>query len=494
MRVLLIYSNRSRIIEPVPPIGLSYVATAARAAGHDVRFLDFMVSHDPDSDLQAALDGFDPEVVGISVRNIDTVIPQNLSWQLGEAGALIGRIRQSGERVIVLGGSAISVIQAAALERLDADFAIIGEGEAAFPKLLDALENGEDASAIEGLCYRVGKKVFLNEPLRNRHFGPSGLEGWVRWSDYEKVGGTFAIHTKRGCPRHCIYCNYPAMEGREFRCREAVDVVDEIERVHAEVGPRTFEFTDTTFNLPSRHAAEICEEILRRNLKVNLSAVGVNPAGLTAEFLALMKRAGFRSMVISADAGNDAMLKNLQKGFCLRDVERAAVLVKQSGISSTWFFLLGGPGETEKTVDETLAFIETRLNSRKILPIVMTGIRILPGTPLALSLVRSGELASDRDLTRPTFYFSPRLEERWVLDRIHQSLARCPAIVHGGEESGSPAERLFYAALRKLGVAPPHMRFLPYFLKLPLLASLRERFTRVPTSPPGIMLPAVNSF
>jgi len=70
MHVLLIYSNRSRIIEPVPLIGLSYVATAAL---HDVRFLDFTASHDPDRDLQAVLDGFDTEVVGISVRNVDTV-------------------------------------------------------------------------------------------------------------------------------------------------------------------------------------------------------------------------------------------------------------------------------------------------------------------------------------------------------------------------------------------------------------------------------------
>lgn len=490
MRVLLIYSNRSRIIEPVPPVGLSYVATAVREAGHEVRFLDLMVSGDPDRDLVAALEGFDPGVVGVSVRNIDTVIPQNLNWQLGETGALLGRIRERGRRVIVLGGSAISVIRTAALERLDADFAIIGEGEASFPKLLDALERGRDFTAIEGLCYRAGGKVLLNEPVRNAEFGSSGMEGWVRWADYEKAGGTFAIHTKRGCPQRCLYCNYPAMEGREFRCREPSDVVDEIERVRAAAAPRTFEFTDTTFNLPGWHAAQICEEILRRNLKLNLSAVGVNPAGLTAELLDLMRRAGFRSIVISADAGNDTMLQNLQKGFCLRDVEEAARLVKKSGIPSTWFFLLCGPGETQETVDGTLAFIEAHLNSRKVLPIVMTGIRVLPGTPLALSLARSGELAADRDLSGPTFYFSPHVRERWVLDRIHQSIARCPAIVHGGEESGSPGERLFYSALQKLGVAPPHMRFLPCFLRLPLVPTLRAKWTRVPGSPAGITLSA----
>lgn len=477
MRVLLIYSNRSRVIEPVPPIGLSYVATATRAVGHDVRFLDLMTSRNPERDLEEVLGDFHPEVVGISVRNIDSVIAQNPSWQLGEAAGLIARIRKSGHQLIVLGGPAISVLESRALEILDADFAIIGEGESSFPELLRAIENRTGFSGIAGLSRREEGRILTNPPEPRAEFGASGMEQWTRWKDYNRSGGPFAIHTKRGCAMSCIYCNYPSMEGRAYRCRDAAGIVDEIERVKKAVNPRTFEFTDTTFNLPTAHASAICEEILRRNLRVNLSAVGVNPLGMDRELLDLMKRAGFVSMIVSADAGNNTMLRNLRKGFTLDDVKRAAGLIRASGIHNTWFFLLGGPGETEGTVRETLAFAEEHLNYRRCLTIVMTGIRILPGTPLAESLRESGSILPDADLSAPAFYFSPGLSERRVLDLISESIRRCPTIVHGGEQGGSPAERLFYRVIQMAGGAPPYMRFLPQFLSLPFVPQLRAAQT-----------------
>lgn len=493
VRVLLIYSNRSRIIEPVPPIGLSYVATATRKAGHEVRFLDMMVSHNPTGELEKALADFDPEVVGISIRNIDTVIPQRLAWSFGESAQLIAKIRESGKRIIVLGGSAVSVVKAAALEHLDADFAIVGEGEVAFPQLLQALENHAPYAGTDGLCFRENGRIGQNPPRREKTFGASGMQDWIRWKEYDRGGGPFSIHTKRGCPLHCLYCNYPVMEGPGFRLREATDVVDEIEQVKKDSDPRAFEFTDTTFNLPVSHAVSICEEILRRKLKVTLSAVGVNPLGVTRELLDLMKRAGFVSIVISADAANDTMLRNLQKGFTMDDVRRTARWVRESGISNTWFFLFGGPGETRDTVEQTLRFVEKELNCRRCLTIAMTGIRILPGTPMAQLLIRQGLLPENPDLTRPVFYFAPDLSERWVLDRIHESIARCPTIVHGGEEKGSFAEKMFYRALRLMGAAPPYIRFLPYFLSLPLLPTLRSKATRVPKSDPGLFVAPISS-
>jgi len=489
MRVLLIYSNRSRIIEPVPPIGLSYVATATRAAGHEVRFLDLMMSRKPEGDLEEALADFRPEVVGISVRNIDSVIAQNPSSQLGEAAGLIARIRANGRRLIVVGGPAISVLKSRALEILDADFAIIGEGESSFPDLLRAIETRGGFCDIAGLSYREGGKVLANPSKPRPRFGPSGMEQWTRWDDYNRSGGPFSIHTKRGCAMHCIYCNYPAMEGRAYRCREAGDVVDEIERVQKAVNPRTFEFTDTTFNLPTAHAVAICEEIIRRNLRVKLSAVGVNPLGINAEILGLMKRAGFVSMIVSADSGSGAMLRNLGKGFTTDDLERAAGLIRASGIHNTWFFLLGGPGETEGTVRETLAFVERHLNYRRCLTVVLTGIRILPGTPLAESLLESGAIPPDADLAAPAFYFAPGLSERRVLDLISESIRRCPTIVHGGEQGGSPAERLFYQAFQIAGAAPPYMRFLPHFLRIPFVSGHRAAQTgKVPESRSGVYL------
>ena len=123
---MLLYSNRARILEPAPPIGLGYVATATERAGHTVRFVDLMTSIEPEAELQRALAEFQPEVVGVSVRNIDNIVPQRLAWHLGEIGEILARIRKGSRARIVLGGPAISILKTEALKRFDADYAVVG--------------------------------------------------------------------------------------------------------------------------------------------------------------------------------------------------------------------------------------------------------------------------------------------------------------------------------------------------------------------------------
>ncbi len=476
---MLVYSNRTQIMEPPPPIGLSYVATAAQKSGHEARFVDLMMSREPLAELRAALTEFRPQVVGFSVRNIDNVVAQRTAWHLDEVREMIAIVRAESGARIVLGGPAASILGATALERLDADFVVVGEGETAFPQLLSALEGKRDFAGIHGLCYRAEGKIISVAPVRQERFGRSGMEKWISWRAYERAGGTWAVHTKRGCPLECLYCNYPAMEGRRLRCRDAAEVVDEIEHVQRTIGPRTFEFTDSTFNVPESHATGICEEVIRRKLRVNLSAVGLNPLTVSENLFALMRQAGFCSLVITPDAGSEAMLRSLRKGFDVEKIRRTAQLARASGIRCTWFFLLGGPGETRATIEETVSFIEANLNWKKFLTIILTGIRILPGTDLARHAVAEKCISADDDLCEPVFYFAPGLDEQWVLDRINRAIARCPTIVHGAEENVSPLTQLFHSALYWLGAAPPFYRFLPMFLRCPPLPALRARHTGV---------------
>ncbi len=479
MRVLLVYSNQTHDLLPAPPIGLSYVASAAQRAGHAVHFLDLLISTNPLQDLRNAVRRFQPQIVGFSVRNIDNVVHQRLTRHLGVLGEMLALVRQECDAPVILGGPAISVLGPAALQHLDADFAVIGEGEVTLPLLLQAIEQGGDYRGLEGVCYRRDGKIHSTPMARLPHFAASGMQHWIDWPAYERRGGTWALQTKRGCPLSCNYCTYPSIEGRNLRRRTPREVVDEIEQVSASVGPRTFEFVDSTFNLPASHAMAICEEIIRRKLKVNLTAMGVNPLNTSKELFALMKRAGFNSMMITPEAANDSMLRNLHKGFSMENVLRTAQLARESGIHSTWFFMLGGPGETRDTVEQTLAFAERELSGGKFLSIFMTGIRILPGTDLARSAMAEGYLQPDVDLAQPVFYFSPQVSEHWMLNRINRAVAAHPNIVHAAEEGGSGLERLFNRTLHLLGVAPPYWRFLPLFLRIPPLPMLRRRYPSV---------------
>ena len=177
-----------------------------------------------------------------------------------------------------------------------------------------------------------------------------------------------------------------------------------------------------------------------------------------------MRRAGFNSMMITPEAASERMLRSLCKGFGVEEVRTAARLARASGITSMWFFMLGGPGETRETVDETVSFVERHLDGPNCVSIFTTGVRVLPGTALARDAVREGAIAADRDLARPTFYLSPQVDEEWVLGRINQAMRRCPAIVHAAEEGTSTYERVMDRALAMAGVAPPYWRFLPSLL------------------------------
>ena len=476
MKVLFVYSNRVRDLLPAPPVGLSYVASATADAGHAVQFIDLLLTARGLNKLRRALRRCQPDVVAISVRNIDNVIHQRLLTHLDELARQTAMIRAEGEAWIVVGGPAISILGYTALKHIDADFALLGEGEEGFPKLLAEIAGDRQYWRLPGVCVRGEAQLTEVSVRRSNGFGASGMERWVNWRRYERLGATWPIQCKRGCPLHCTYCTYPAIEGRAMRKRQPQEVVEEMRRIVREVGPRCFEFIDSVFNMPEVYAKELCEEIIRADLKVNLTTMGVNPRFLSQELLTLMKRAGFNSLMITPESASDTVLEIMRKGFTRDDAVRCAELVRKSGITSMWFFMLGAPGETKATAEETVSFAEQHLNWRACLPMFTTGIRILPGTELAVQAKEQGYIPADQDLVESVFYFSPEISETWLLQRVDKAVAVCPNVVHAAEDpSGKPAAQRVYALMHMLGFSPPYWRYLPRFLSLPFIHRSRIR-------------------
>ncbi len=476
MRVLLVYANSNRELVASPPVGLSYVASATREAGHDVSFLDLLFSRRPERDLRRVLKGFQPDAVGFSVRNIDNLVLQRVAWQLDGLSRLLAVVREESRAPIVLGGPAISILGPSILRRLDADFAVVGEGEQTLPRLLQALGASRRFGEVNGLAWREEGEIKSTPPAPLPSFGRSGMEAWIDWPAYERAGGTWAIQTKRGCPLGCTYCAYSATEGHGLRRRGAVEVVDEIEEAVARIGPRSFEIVDSTLNVPAQHVMDLCREIVRRGLRLNLTAQGLNPLDTPDALFPLMKQAGFNAVMITPEAASDTMLRNLRKGFTMEHVHRCLRQARESGISCFWFFMLGGPGETQATVEETVSFVERNLTWKGCLSLFMTGVRILPGTELARQAVAEGTLPADADLCQPRFYLSPHVTQEWVLRRINAAISRQSNIVHAAEEGRSVLERLLRRALNAAGVPPPYWRFLPALLSFSPLRFLRRHF------------------
>lgn len=418
MRVLLISANTEKLPDPVFPIGVAYMAAVAAEHGHEVDALDLCFLDRPRPSLAAKIRDFAPQVVGVSLRNLDSSsYPQNTSY-IDDYKTLVDSVRALTSAPIVLGGSGFTVMPFAIMEYLHADVGVIGEGELAFPWLLDRLAAGEAiASTPEYRCEPADGGICVTPVTRIKRLDLTGtpLRQYFDMQHYYERGGALNIQTKRGCYFECVFCSYPLIEGAQVRMRSPATVVDEIAEVRAAHGVRHWFFVDNIFNMPIRHAKEICEAIIRRELDIEWSGY-LNPKFVDDELCALMARSGCRAIEFGTDSGSPTLIANLKKEFSVDDLRRASLLCHKHDLKFCHSLIFGGPGETEQTVAETIALMD-ELQPTAV--IALTGIRVLPGTAMVDIALRDGQIDADDNLLYPKFYISSGLEEHLV-ERIEE--------------------------------------------------------------------------
>lgn len=462
MRVLLVSQNREKVPYPVLPIGVACVAEALERAGHEVAFLDLCFERDPHSRLRRALAEHRPGLVGIGVRNLDNCDywrPKNF---VPDVRALVDVCRGAGPAPVLLGGAAVSVMPAAVLQATGADYAITGDGELAAVAFVAALERGADPSPLPGVCTRREDGVRVNPQLRVPTLDaalPPRVYRWVDVGRYLRYEGVYPLQSKRGCALKCVYCTYTSIEGRLYRMKSGEQVADEIEDVMARASVRDFEFVDSTFNLPERHALDICDAVIRRHLGARFIGSGLNPVAVSGRLLGRMKEAGFSSLICTAESASNRVIHGLRKGFTRKHLEGVASLTRGLGLRTLWIFLVGGPGETRDTVLETLDFFH-RFTAPGDVGFVSNGIRIYPGTPMAGTAIREGVIRSEEELVEPRFYFSRELDREWLHETMNAHARFDPRLVTS-EASQSPMVPLGLRLLAMLGVRKPFWRFAP---------------------------------
>lgn len=408
------------------------VACATEAANHEVSFLDLAFAENPAHETRIRVTDFSPDVIGISIRNLDNCNFDAPRFYLDEVRDEVVRIaREACPRAkVVIGGAAVNLAPWDILQHVGADYALAGEGEQAMPAFLKALGEGANLERVPGVLDRHGQKpkpdyarhfggdrVFNGEPPAGRSMvadfevrGRSELWRWVDWPTYVKNGAPYPIQTKRGCALRCVYCAYNNIEGRTYRCRNPRLIADEIEEAVREFGVRSIDFVDSTFNIPPAHAIALCNELASRRLPsdVELSTMGVNPAAMSTELLESMKRAGFSNVMCTPESASNVTLKSLRKGFTRDQVIFAAEQLRRAGLKTLWFFMFGAPGETVETVRETLDFCE-RYMAETDVALFTAGIRVYPGTPLEKQCKAEGWFAPDDNLIRPSWYVAPTI-------------------------------------------------------------------------------------
>ncbi|MEN6623531.1 MAG: cobalamin-dependent protein, partial [Smithella sp.] len=243
------------------PVGLNRIYAATLQSGHEVKLIDLMAEKDLQSAVKRAITSFNPEIIGISVRNVDDQNMENPRFLLDQVKKIVAYCRDLSRAPIVLGGAGYSIFPESALDYLEADMGIQGEGEFSFSILLDCISRGESLSNVPGLYLRraglQGKRIFgrnLDEFILP---GPESLYPSIQKREEFWV----PLQTRRGCPMACSYCSSAIIEGSSIRKRRTDFVIKEIADYVAS-GFQKFYFVDNIFNIPENYAKEICRKII----------------------------------------------------------------------------------------------------------------------------------------------------------------------------------------------------------------------------------------
>jgi hypothetical protein len=433
MRVLLIATNRhdrlmSRMDARPLPIGLAYVAGQLDPGRHAVKVLDLMFSEDYLADTERAVCEFRPDLVGISLRNLDNQSYLDPQWALPITREVIHRIREASIAPVVCGGPAFSILPRECFQFLEPDLGIAGDAAETFALLADRLDGKGPYSGtagledLPGLVYRAGGQVMVSTQQSSSAFPkPPRLEE-LDMARYEKAGFGIGIVTKLGDFFYPTGAGGNRTGSDPWRVIRPIDeVVREARDMKTRFGLRKVFFIDNGFNVPPAHARALCRALLESGLDLHWNTcLAPIPEACDLEVVQGMAEAGCKLVIMTGMARRDG--GNMGSATWLRDLGQVCHRCEEGGLHYTISQYFGEPGDTRETVERKLAFLN------EISPAVASlrvGVRVLPGSAVAEAAVREGLISSESELIRPTFYVAPEVKD-WIVDRLREAVAVNP--------------------------------------------------------------------
>jgi anaerobic magnesium-protoporphyrin IX monomethyl ester cyclase len=421
-----------------PPLGLAYLSAVLKRQGHAVQVID--ASPFSWGRLADLLREKAPSIVGVPCWTLER----------GQAFKVARMARQILPRVkVVLGGHHATAFPDQMFRCADADAVVLGEGEETILELTRALLEGTELSGIPGIVFRRDGQVIrtVERPFI------SDLDS-IPYPDYsnfdlgqylglpEVRGRAASLITSRGCPHRCTFCSGSRFWRHTWRGRSAANVLGEIEWLYSQQDVRNVMFYDDNFTVKKERAIEICSGILDRGLQIRW-ATASHVTHINAELLDWMKRAGCYRIDFGVETGNPQMLRDIEKGQTVEQIERAFMLAHQARINPRAFLMVGNPGETMETIDQTVALMKRirPYNSRT------AGILwVLPDTPIYERAKSQGFLTDESWLqSDEMFHFvaeNSMAQLEAMKDRLMLGMARNEGTLKAGVEYW--ARKAFY--------------------------------------------------
>jgi len=352
MRVLLMSTPYPLEENPIPPLSLSYLAAVLQKEDIEVEILDLLVAKNSPSKIREKLEEYQPQVVGATCVTLN----------YPTAARDLKVCKDFDPRIItVLGGPHASFALKETLLRAPwIDVLVIGEGERTLVDLVRALERGAGFGQVPGIAFREDGRVVKTEPqplIGSLDEFPLPARHLLPLSKYRAIDAPCTVITSRGCPYKCIFCSGPSLFGRRVRFRDPKLVVDEIEYILKDLGFKKINIVDDTFTLNHRHAREVCEEILRRGLKFQWN-VFARADTVNEDILKIMREAGCAWLLFGVESASPEILKTIKKGTTTDVVRKGVKLTTEAGIKVFNSFIIGLPGESPETAQQSLAFAQ----------------------------------------------------------------------------------------------------------------------------------------
>ena len=426
MRILLIATNRhnrlvSRMNAQPLPIGMAYVAGHLDPDRHQLKVLDLMFSDDYLDEVEQAVHDFQPELVGLSLRNLSNHSYLDPQWALPITKNVIDKVRALSTAPIVCGGPAFSLLPRECFAYLEPDLGLAGDAGETFSELAARIEIGEPSYLdLPGLVYQDGDGIQFNGMRCTSDFAKPPRFDELDMEKYRLAGFGVGIVTKLGD------FNYPTGPGSEPSERSAwrvirpiEEVVQEVQDMEARFRLRKVHFIDNGFNIPLPHAKALCQALVDAEVAVHWTT-GLAPYSCDAELVGLMKQAGCKLVMMGNMRGDSHDGTTL--GERMEPMLETCRTCEDGGLNYTIAQRFGEPGETRESVEEKLDFLR---NIRPSMANLRVGVSIMPGTREAQLAVQEGLVADESELIRPTFYLAPDVKD-WVVDYLKDAAADQP--------------------------------------------------------------------
>ena len=342
--------------DPYYPLGLLYLASILEKDGHKVLVKDYYrySLEEKKKEIINLIKAYSPDVVGLSCVTMNRLSNYEL----------IKITKKINPRIkIIIGGIHATSMYEQILLNYPVDAIVLGEGEVSTPKLINALRANKSLKKIKGIAFKDKEKVLFTgyeKYIENLDELPFPKHEFCE--EIIKKTKTAIVITSRGCPYNCIFCSTARYWGRKWRARSAKNVVDEIEYLIKRFPSlKTIIFPDDTSTLNNQRMIDICNDILKRKIKINWICSGRLDV-VSEKMLYKMKEAGCKLLAYGIESGSSKMLKTMKKGITREQIEKTIKLTNKVGLKYGAYLMVGNPGETWETVKETVLFIKKLKN------------------------------------------------------------------------------------------------------------------------------------